>query len=300
MSRHHGGGGQAGGVNVALVGAIGSGKSALTVKYITKRFINEYDPFLEDTYTKHELLDNQEVTIRVMDTCDKQGGVGPERYLVWADAYLVVYSITDAESFETAASYLDAISTHLRTVTSYETPMILVGNKADLERYRQVSTWEGRRLARRHDSSFFETSAAEGPWESVAGVFREAAKQVLKEQEKTPPPLFIEEASGSHHHGGERQRRLTPSGDKGGRKDSRGEPQQQTPSPCSLSPSSGGTRFSFLKGIVPLKGIFQSSSSNGGGSPSPGSQQQPATSSTPSPPATASPGGHHQPTTMPT
>ncbi|KAG8236398.1 hypothetical protein J437_LFUL014919 [Ladona fulva] len=65
-----------------------------------------------------------------------QGGVDPERYLKWADAYLVVYSITDPDSFETAGRYLDAISNHLRCVSSYETPMILVGNKADLERYR--------------------------------------------------------------------------------------------------------------------------------------------------------------------
>ncbi|KAL5003927.1 hypothetical protein ScPMuIL_017383 [Solemya velum] len=30
--------------NLALVGALGVGKSALTVKYITRRFIMEYDP----------------------------------------------------------------------------------------------------------------------------------------------------------------------------------------------------------------------------------------------------------------
>ena len=31
--------------NIALLGPTGSGKSALLVKYITRRFIGEYDPY---------------------------------------------------------------------------------------------------------------------------------------------------------------------------------------------------------------------------------------------------------------
>ncbi|XP_046389098.1 ras-like protein family member 12 [Ischnura elegans] len=249
-------------VNVALVGAIGCGKSALTVRYITKRFINEYDPYLEDTYAKYEVLEDQEVCVRVMDTCDK-GGADPERYLRWAHAYLIVYSITDPESFETAAGYMDAIAGHQGEAA----PMVLVGNKSDLERYRQVSAWEGRRLAQRHEAPFFETSAAEGSWESVASVFREAARHA---QEQTPhlqhSSLHIEE-----NHGGDQRRRAAV---EKGRKESRCE---SAPG-GGLSPSHAGPRFSFLKGIAPLKGIFQSSS-NGGASQPPASPPSPPTPS---------------------
>ncbi len=48
--------------------------SALTVKYLTKRFITEYDPNIEDTYCKHELLRGQENMIWIMDTVE---GVSP-------------------------------------------------------------------------------------------------------------------------------------------------------------------------------------------------------------------------------
>lgn len=58
-------------VNIAIVGALGAGKSALTVKYITRRFISEYDPDLEDTYVKNEKVDQREITVKIMDTCDK-------------------------------------------------------------------------------------------------------------------------------------------------------------------------------------------------------------------------------------
>lgn len=47
----------------------------------------------EDTYSKTEHVDNQDILVRIMDTCDKEGK-DPERYLKWADGYLVIYSIT--------------------------------------------------------------------------------------------------------------------------------------------------------------------------------------------------------------
>lgn len=40
-------------------------------------------------------------------------------------------------------------------------PIIIVGNKRDLQRYRTVSSEEGRLLALSERCSFFETSAAE-------------------------------------------------------------------------------------------------------------------------------------------
>uniref|UniRef100_A0A3Q0QZ12 small monomeric GTPase n=1 Tax=Amphilophus citrinellus TaxID=61819 RepID=A0A3Q0QZ12_AMPCI len=57
--------------NLVLLGVMGSGKSALTVKFLTKRFITEYDPNLEDIYSSEEVVDQQPVMLKVMDTCDQ-------------------------------------------------------------------------------------------------------------------------------------------------------------------------------------------------------------------------------------
>lgn len=59
----------------------------------------------------------------------------PERYLKWAHGFIVVYSIVCRTSFDQAAVYLDTGSKYQRLVGS-EAPLVLVGNKADLERYR--------------------------------------------------------------------------------------------------------------------------------------------------------------------
>ena len=48
---------------------------------------------------------------------------------------MVVYSITSRPSYERATRCLDIIGHHQRE-SSRETPVTLVGNKMDLERYR--------------------------------------------------------------------------------------------------------------------------------------------------------------------
>ncbi|GAB6022809.1 Ras-like protein member 12 [Chamberlinius hualienensis] len=183
-------------INVAIVGSLGVGKSALTVKYITKRFISEYDPDLEDIYSKNEAIDQKDVVLNLMDTCDMPDKE-PERYLSWGDAFLVVYSITNRKSFDMAQNYLEGIHQRLSSSSSsssWDTPTILVGNKVDMERYRQVSKAEGSALASHFDSAFFETTAAED-YDCVARVFHEVIREVLREHERSMPlrPLFISE-----------------------------------------------------------------------------------------------------------
>ncbi|KAJ0001912.1 hypothetical protein NQD34_001708 [Periophthalmus magnuspinnatus] len=131
--------------NVVLLGATGSGKSALIVKFLTKRFISEYDPRLEDIYASEEIVDQQPVVVRVMDTYDQDGPVNTERYLTWASAFIVVYSIDNQDSFKVCHKYLDTLSVHNKTFKSH-IPIVLLGNKLDMERYRQVSKSDGEEL----------------------------------------------------------------------------------------------------------------------------------------------------------
>ncbi|KAF6132485.1 RAS like family 12 [Phyllostomus discolor] len=122
-------------VNLAILGRRGSGKSALTVKFLTRRFISEYDPNLEDTYSSEETVDHQPVHLRVMDTADLDTPRNCERYLNWAHAFLVVYSVDSRQSFEGSGSYLELLALHAKeTQRSY--PTLLLGNKLDMAQYR--------------------------------------------------------------------------------------------------------------------------------------------------------------------
>nr|XP_030731136.1 ras-like protein family member 12 isoform X2 [Globicephala melas] len=124
-------------VNLAILGRRGVGKSALTVKFLTRRFISEYDPNLEDTYSSEETVDHQPVHLRVMDTADLDTPRNCERYLNWAHAFLVVYSVDSRQSFEGSSSYLELLALHEKeTQRSY--PALLLGNKLDMAQYRSL------------------------------------------------------------------------------------------------------------------------------------------------------------------
>uniref|UniRef100_A0A8I6A437 small monomeric GTPase n=1 Tax=Rattus norvegicus TaxID=10116 RepID=A0A8I6A437_RAT len=126
-------------VNLAILGRRGAGKSALTVKFLTKRFISEYDPNLEDIYSSEETVDHQPVHLRVMDTADLDTPRNCERYLNWAHAFLVVYSVDSRESFEGSSSYLELLALHAKE-TQRGYPALLLGNKLDMAQYRFIQT----------------------------------------------------------------------------------------------------------------------------------------------------------------
>ncbi|TSL68166.1 Ras-like protein family member 12 [Bagarius yarrelli] len=169
--------------NIVVLGAMGSGKSALTVKFLTKRFISEYDPNLEDTYPSEEIVDQQPVLIKVMDTADQDGPVNCDRYLAWASAFLIVYSIDNRLSFEVCQQYVEAVTLYTKGPHP-EAPIILVGNKLDMERYRQVNKADGATLAARFRCLFFEVSACLD-FVSVQNVFYEAVREVRREAERS-------------------------------------------------------------------------------------------------------------------
>ncbi len=63
----------------------------------------------------------------------------------FCEGAFLVYSVTSRSSFEHIAAIRERV---LRIRDGRETPMVLVGNKADLESERVVSTAEGEELAR--------------------------------------------------------------------------------------------------------------------------------------------------------
>ncbi|XP_058150331.1 ras-like protein family member 12 isoform X2 [Dasypus novemcinctus] len=148
---------------------------------------------LEDTYSSEETVDHQPILLRVMDTADPDTPRNCERYLNWAHAFLVVYSVDSRQSFEGSGSYLELLALHAKE-TQRSHPALLLGNKLDMAQYRQVPTAEGAALAGRFGCLFFEVSACLD-FEHVRHVFHEAVREARRELERSPParPLFISE-----------------------------------------------------------------------------------------------------------
>jgi len=176
-------------VKIAVVGAPGVGKSALTVRFLTKRYIGEYDHQSETRY-KHEILvDGDPVIFEICDTCPKNLEELPtSETMSWADGFVLVYSITDRASF----NYIKQVWQHiqdLRGTHGKEVPMVLLGNKGDMVHLRQVSSEEGEILAKDFDCNFGEVAAADQVVE-VAEAFHELCRDVHLARRKNKTSLL--------------------------------------------------------------------------------------------------------------
>ena len=69
---------------------------------------------------------------------------------------MCAYAINSRSSFDEILSLRENI---LRAKDEDKVPMVLIGNKCDLDKERQVSTYEGKELAKSFGCPFYETSA---------------------------------------------------------------------------------------------------------------------------------------------
>ncbi|KAJ8248792.1 hypothetical protein GJAV_G00227800 [Gymnothorax javanicus] len=151
-------------VNIVMLGTDNVGKSALTVRFLTRRFIGEYGD-IESIYSHNVVVDGKEVSFGIWDSPYSQERLNEssvqEKQMQWADGFIVVYSICDRASFNAAAKLVQRIRAARDCSGSEKPPIIIVGNKRDLHHRRTVTSEEGRLLALTTDCQFYEVSAAE-------------------------------------------------------------------------------------------------------------------------------------------
>ena len=142
---------------LVIVGGGGVGKSALTIQLIQNHFIDEYDPTIEDSYRKQVTIDEETCLLDILDTAGQEEySAMRDQYMRTGQGFILVYAITSRSSFDEISSFRDQI---LRVKDKDKVPMVLIGNKCDLEQERQVTAGEGQDLAKSFGCPFFESSA---------------------------------------------------------------------------------------------------------------------------------------------
>ncbi|CAI5758792.1 unnamed protein product [Candida verbasci] len=144
---------------IAIVGSRAVGKSSMTVRFVEDHFVESYYPTIENQFSKNVKINNQLYTIEILDTAGQdEFSLMNEKHLIGIHGYLLIYSVTSRQSFELIEIIRDKI---LNSIGNDLVPMILIGNKYDLNYQRQISKEEGEELAKKFNCKFMETSVRE-------------------------------------------------------------------------------------------------------------------------------------------
>jgi len=170
---------------VTVVGAGGVGKSALTVRFLQGKFVEKYDPTIEDSYRQLVEVDGAACMFDIMDTAGQEEySALRDQYMKSGEGFILVYSVTSRQSFE-AASKLRQNILRMKGDNSANFPIVFVGNKNDLEQERIVKEEEGRAMADKWGVPFVESSAKTG--DAVTDAFNSVVRLILKWRIAYPP-----------------------------------------------------------------------------------------------------------------
>ena len=160
-----------------LLGDSQVGKSSLLLRLTGNQFNDsQLTTVGKESYIMQVNLHGYELKMKIWDTA------GQERFksmsvqvIKTSDAVVLVYAINDRNSFNALDKWLLKIS---EASDISKKPIIVIGNKSDLDDKRQVSYEEGKNFAKNKGYNFYETSAKTG--ENINEAFNDIFEQLFK------------------------------------------------------------------------------------------------------------------------
>ncbi|KAK6202498.1 uncharacterized protein RJT21DRAFT_20108 [Scheffersomyces amazonensis] len=167
---------------VVVLGTGGVGKSSITVQFVQGVYVESYDPTIEDSYRKQIEIDGRACDLEILDTAGVAQFVAMrELYIKSGKGFLLVYSVTDENSLKELLELRELV---LRIKDSTNVPMVLVGNKCDLEDDRVLSIEDGVKVSQDWGLvPFYETSAMYKT--NVEEAFIDVVRQIMRKEAVT-------------------------------------------------------------------------------------------------------------------
>ncbi|XP_011052984.1 PREDICTED: GTPase HRas isoform X2 [Acromyrmex echinatior] len=121
---------------IVVLGDGGVGKSAVTLQFVSHRFLDYHDPTIEDSYQTQVVIDGEAALLDILDTAGQvEFTAMREQYMRCGEGFMICYSVTDRHSFQETMEYRKLIS---RVRANENIPLVVVGNKFDLQHHRKV------------------------------------------------------------------------------------------------------------------------------------------------------------------
>ncbi|EEU47505.1 hypothetical protein NCS52_00381300 [Fusarium sp. LHS14.1] len=176
-------------LHVVVLGAGGVGKSCLTAQFVHNEWIESYDPTIEDSYRTQLQVDGRQVVLEILDTAGTEQFVAMrDLYMKTGQGFLLVFSITSASSLSELAGLREEI---IRIKDDENVPIVIVGNKADLEENRAVPRAKGFSISQRWGAPYYEASARTRT--NVDEVFIDLCRQMLRKDDEQSASMEADE-----------------------------------------------------------------------------------------------------------
>ena len=166
-------------ITIMTLGKCSVGKSSFILRFTENRFENTYLTTVGLDF-RFRLVNIKDIQYKVLfyDT------VGQEKYhsiapniIKKANGIIIMYDITNKSTFDSIPEILKTIEEE----KGKDFPMILIGNKMDLENEREIKKEEAEELAEKYGMEFFEISNKEGINIEKAGL--SIVKKILEKRQ---------------------------------------------------------------------------------------------------------------------
>jgi len=175
---------------IVLLGEGRVGKTSLVLRYVNNVFSDKQQSTMQASFLSKRLnINAATVNLAIWDTAGQERfhALGPIYYRD-ADGALLVYDITDSESFVKVKNWVK----ELRKMVGNDIVIAIAGNKSDLEKNRQVEISAAEEYARSVGAVHFSTSAKTN--KGTDDVFLDLSKRIIEQKGS-------KKAAGSGAHG---------------------------------------------------------------------------------------------------
>ncbi|MHA1674861.1 MAG: Rab family GTPase [Promethearchaeota archaeon] len=167
-------------LKIVLLGEGNVGKTSLVYRYIENRFSQDFKSTLGVNLLKKKVALEDEfagksASVQIWDL----GGQSAYRklrklYLEGSQGALVVFDVTSQQSFEALEDWIQS----LIEIRGNDVPMIIIGNKIDLESERVITDEMAIEYGKKYNTNVIFTSAATG--EKVEDSFRDLIMAIVR------------------------------------------------------------------------------------------------------------------------
>lgn len=166
---------------VVLLGEGCVGKTSIVLRYCQNIFNTAHITTLQATFLSHKLnVNGTRVELNIWDTA------GQERYHALGPIYyrnsngaILVFDITDEDSFNRVKNWVK----ELQIMLGNDVPLVIVGNKMDMEKDRKVEDVEAAEYAKTVGAMYMKASAKQN--KGIEEIFLELTKTMLSKDDSS-------------------------------------------------------------------------------------------------------------------